>query len=97
MAISVSSATHVQAQAQTQTQAKAQPSVAQQSVAAPKPQQTAALTNQHPADTVRISAAAQALQEASETSAQTTREAGAGDVQAQRLVAKQAAAHAIPR
>jgi hypothetical protein len=35
---------------------------------------------------VKISAAAQALQEATETQAQTTKEAGSGDVQAGRLL-----------
>ena len=51
-----------------------------------KPQQTAK-------DTVQVSSAAQAmLQEATETSAQTAKEASAGDHQAQRLLAKEAAA-----
>jgi len=45
-------------------------------------------------DTVKISTAAQALQELTESAAQTTREASAGDVQAKALLAKQAAAHA---
>jgi hypothetical protein len=40
---------------------------------------------------VKISVAAQALQEATETQAQTTKEAGSGDVQARRLLAQQAA------
>jgi hypothetical protein len=91
MAISVSSATHVQGN----DKAAAQPLVAQQYAAATRPQQTAAPTKQQPTDTVQISAAAQALQESAETSAQTTREAGAGDVQAQRLLAKQSATHVI--
>ena len=48
-------------------------------------------------DTVQISAAAKALQETIETSAQTAREASSGDVQAQRLLARQAAAHAAEK
>jgi len=43
-------------------------------------------------DTVQISAAAQALQEATETSVQTSQEARSGDPQAQRLLAKEEAA-----
>ena len=47
-----------------------------------------------PKDTVAISNAAQtALQEAQETQAQTIKEASSGDRQAQRLVAKENAAH----
>lgn len=47
-----------------------------------------------PVDTVTISSAAQAmLKEITETSAQTTKEANAGDHQAQRLLAKEAAEH----
>jgi hypothetical protein len=46
-----------------------------------------------PADTVQISSAAQAaLKEATETQAQTAREANGGDHQAQRLLAREAAA-----
>jgi hypothetical protein len=41
---------------------------------------------------VNISAAAQALQEATESQAQTAREANSGDSQAKRLLAKEAAA-----
>jgi hypothetical protein len=57
-----------------------------------KPEKTAA----SPVDTVTISNAAQALsqaavKEALETPVQTAQEAGAGDVQAQRLMAKEAA------
>jgi hypothetical protein len=48
-----------------------------------------------PADTVQISSAAkQALQEATETAAQTAKEAQSGDLQAQKLLAKEAAAQA---
>jgi hypothetical protein len=52
---------------------------------APKPQPAAT-------DTVQISAASKALQELSETSVQTGQEARSGDVQAQRLLAKEEAA-----
>lgn len=57
---------------------------------------TATLSGAAPsADTVTISAAAKAmLQEARETPAQTAREAAGGDHQAQRLLAKEAAARA---
>ena len=58
---------------------------------APKPPQA----NPHPvpADTVKISSAAKnAEQEATETAAQTAREASGGDPQAQRLLAREAAA-----
>ena len=47
-------------------------------------------------DTVQISSSAKAaLQELNETSAQTAREAGKGDLQAQRLLARHAAEKAI--
>lgn len=56
-----------------------------------KPQQTSN-------DTVQVSNAAQtALKEATETSAQTLKEASAGDNQAQRLLAKEAAARAAEK
>ncbi|MGD0282978.1 MAG: hypothetical protein ABSB95_11520 [Dissulfurispiraceae bacterium] len=56
-----------------------------------KPQQTSY-------DTVQVSSAAQAaLQEATETAAQTAKEASAGDHQAQRLLAKEAAARATEK
>lgn len=42
-------------------------------------------------DTVKINAAAQALQEATETRAQTMKEANAGDLVAKRLLAREAA------
>jgi len=58
---------------------------------APSTTQTAAT-----ADTVQISSSAKAaLQEANETAAQTIQEAGKGDHQAQRLMAKHAAERAI--
>jgi hypothetical protein len=44
------------------------------------------------ADTVHLSSAAQSLlQEATESAAQTAKEAGAGDIQAQKLLAKETA------
>jgi len=48
-------------------------------------------------DTVKISVAAQALQEATETQAQTTEEPGSGDAQARRLLAQEAAAGAVTK
>jgi len=48
-------------------------------------------------DTVRLSSAAQALQEATETQAQTAREARGGDVQATRLLAREASAAKVLR
>ena len=52
-------------------------------------------------DSVSFSAVAQAaaanLQEARETSAQTAKEAGGGDLQAQRLLAKEAAAKSVAK
>ena len=47
-----------------------------------------------PEDTVQLSAAAKLMQEASETPALTLKEAGAGDLQAKRLLAREEAAHA---
>ena len=78
----VSNATQVQPPVQ---------SPASQQAAAPKPQPAPA---PQPAATVHISAAAQALQEAIETPAQTLKEANTGDLQARRLLAREAAAHA---
>jgi hypothetical protein len=74
----VSSATQVQAQAAVQPSAARQP--------APAAKAPPAAT-----DTVKISVAAQAAQELTETSVQTAKEARSGDVQAQRLQAKEAA------
>ncbi len=48
-------------------------------------------------DTVKISVAAQALQEATETQAQNTKEASSGDVQARRLLAQEAAARVVKK
>ena len=78
----VTSATQVQSQAAVQTPV----------VRPPAPSSQPAVT-----DTVKISVAAQALQEATETQAQTTKEAGSGDVQARRLLAQEAAAHATTK
>src|SRR4029077_8616882 len=72
---------------QVRAQAEVQPPAARQSA---KPQPAAT-------DTVKISVAAQALQEATETQAQTTKEAGSGDLQAKRLLAQEAAAHAVTK
>ena len=82
----VTSATQVQAQAAVQPPAARPP----QPEPAVKPQPAAT-------DTVKISVVAQALQEATETQAQTTKEAGSGDVQARRLLAQEAAAHATTK
>jgi hypothetical protein len=69
-------------------------SVAPQPAAVAPPNKTAASpvpkANALPADTVTISNAAKAaLQEATESKAQTTKEAHSGDHQAQRLLAKE--------
>jgi len=78
MISSVSNASHVQPQAAVQAPSTRQPAQA----AAPK----AAVT-----DTVQISNAAKILQEATETQAQTAKEAGSGDLQAKALLAREAA------
>jgi hypothetical protein len=76
----------VQAQAVTQTTTARQPSLKPETASAPA---AVAL----PTDTVKISSTAAALlKELTETSAQTAKEASAGDMQAQRLLAKEAAA-----
>jgi hypothetical protein len=60
-----------------------------------QPAQPAATPQPVATDTVKISSAAlAAFQEATETSVQTAKEAGKGDVQAQRLLAREAAAKA---
>jgi hypothetical protein len=69
-------------------QAAVQPASVQPRAPEPKPQVLAK-------DTVQLSSAAQAaLLEALETPAQTAKEARGGDIQAKRLMAKQAAAKA---
>jgi|HubBroStandDraft_3_1064219.scaffolds.fasta_scaffold129419_2 hypothetical protein len=63
----------------------------------PKPTQSAAQpapkakSQPAPTDTVTLSAAASTRQELTETSAQTAKEASHGDIQAKRLLAKEAA------
>jgi hypothetical protein len=91
MAISISSAPP-----QVQAQTAVQPTAARQAATAPKPQ-AAAAPQTAVNDTVQISAAAQALQEVTENSVQTTKEASAGDVQAKNLLARDAAAHDISK
>jgi hypothetical protein len=76
----------------TQTQATVQPKAAPQQAA--QPQQPAQPKPASPTDTVTLSAAKQIAQEAVETSAQTTKEAAGGDVQAKRLLAREAADNA---
>jgi hypothetical protein len=69
----------------TQTQAVAQAADVRAKAPDPPPQPV-------PSDTVQLSSAARAaLQEAAETPAQTAKEAAAGDLQAKRLLARQAA------
>ncbi len=76
------------APATTVVQAATKPTAtAPQPAAASKPQAAGS-------DTVQISAAAKALQETIETPAQTAKEAAGGDIQAKRLLAKEAAEHA---
>ena len=76
----VTSAAHTQAAA---------PSTARPKPAQPKPPPTPSST-----DTVNLSSAKAIVQESLETSAQTTKEAASGDIQARNLLAKQAAAKA---
>ena len=71
---------------QVQAQTAVQPSQTRQPARAATPQ--AAVK-----DTVQISNAAKILQEATETPAQTAKEAGTGDLQARALLAREAAAH----
>jgi hypothetical protein len=68
------------------TQAQAPP----QPTAAPKPTPQAK-AQPVPSDTVQLSAAAALHQELTETPVQTSREASNGNIQAQRLLAKEAA------
>ena len=87
MAHAISSAT--QADATTASATQTQP-VAKTATSSAKATQSPSKT---PTDTVQISSAAKAaLQEALETPAQTATEARSGDHQAQRLLAKEAAA-----
>jgi hypothetical protein len=80
MSIAITSAAHAAASTQPPVQSKA----ATQQPAPSKVQPA-------PVDTVQISAAAQALKEAIENPAQTAKEAASGDIQAKRLLAKEAA------
>ena len=73
----------------TQTQAAAQASDVREKPPEPRPQRI-------PIDSVQLSSAAQAaLREIVETPAQTAKEAGTGDAQAKRLLAKQEAAKEV--
>ena len=72
----------------TQTRPVAKPATSSPKTTQAQPASKASI----PTDTVKISTAAQALQEAKETPAQTAKEAQGGDHQAQRLLAKDAAA-----
>ena len=80
----------------TQTQPVAQPRAAAPRKPTPSEKPSAA-----PTDTVQLSKAAQArvaaLQEARETAAQTAQEAGRGDIQAKRLLAKEATAKPVTK
>jgi hypothetical protein len=81
----------------TQSQAAVQPKATPQQTAtqqAAQPQQPAKAKPPSPTDTVTLSAAKQIAQEAVETSAQTTKEAAGGDIQAKRLLIKEAADNA---
>ncbi len=73
-----------------------QPVATTTSTSAQKAPQKASQPSSSSGDTVQISQAAQtmlaAMKEATETSAQTSKEAGQGDLQAQRLLAKEQAA-----
>jgi hypothetical protein len=75
-----------------QAQPVAQSTVPHHKSSQPKPQPATASTG---ADTVHLSSAAQAAlaqsKEIAETSSQTIKEAGGGDLQAQRLLAKETA------
>lgn len=74
--------------------AQTQPITEAQARPAAKPATQSQPTTSTATDTVQISSAAQAaLKEAMETSTQIAQEASKGDHQAQRLLAKEAAAH----
>ncbi len=74
-----------------------EPTTATQRASSPKSATSKPASSTGQTDTVQLSGAAQALlaalQEATESPAQTAKEAGAGDPQAQKLLAKAAAAH----
>ena len=80
----------------TQAQNVIQTASVNQKSAQPTPQPAAQPAAQPVAtDTVQISSAAKAMQETNETPAQTVQEAGKGDHQAQRLLAREASERAI--
>ncbi|HZW92334.1 MAG TPA: hypothetical protein VFF64_05120 [Candidatus Eremiobacteraceae bacterium] len=83
----MSNTIHSATPATTVVQAATKPTATAPQPAASKPQTAGS-------DTVQISAAAKALQETIETPAQTAKEAAGGDIQAKRLLAKEAAEHA---
>jgi hypothetical protein len=86
MAIGITNVTQNNPTTAIQTPAVAKPATSSPKAAPSKP----TATTRVPQDTVQISGAAQtALQEASETPAQTAREAQKGDRQAQNLLAKE--------
>ena len=87
MVSSITSAT--QTEPTTAPVAKTQPAAKSTS---PSEKPTQSKPSAEPTDTVKISVAAQAMQEATETPQQTAKEAQGGDQQAKRLVAKEAAA-----
>ena len=84
----VSSATQAQNVIQTASVNQKSAQSTPQPAAKPAPQAA-------PAVTVQLSAAAKAMQETNETPAQTVQEAGKGDHQAQRLLAREASERAI--
>ncbi len=77
----------------------ATPAKPEAAVQAPQTRQPAPASTAKPAvsDTVQISNAAKIVQEATETQAQTTKEANSGDLQARALLAREAAAHATKK
>ena len=94
MAISIANAPHTNPTAARATPAPAVAKSATPSQNSTQPQPTPSIPN----DTVQISNAAKAAQlEALETPVQTAKEAGSGDPQAQRLLAKEAAAQKISK
>ncbi len=74
------------------TQAAAPSTAASPKPAQPKPAQLKPPPTPRSTDTVNLSSAKAIVQESLETSAQTTKEAASGDIQARNLLARQAAA-----
>ncbi len=92
MISAITSAAHESLKLASASQAQPAANSAAQSLPKAQPQSTA----QPVTDTVQISTAAQAaLRETLETPAQTAKEASSGDRQAQRLLAKEAAASKV--